>query len=351
MDLDAAEVGCWAADREAAHDTDVYPLSLNGLRTACNQSTNRDPVVSYDDDTIRDALHRLGRRRWTRLASGARAAEYRHLLDEEPGLARDEQAVLAVLMLRGPQTPGELRTRAERMQRSPTPPSCVSARPAGRARVRRAAAAPARPEGGALRAPAHERPRGREPAPAPAATSVAASQRHAPRPRPTPRADPLAERLDRLRASQRSPPRSRQLRAALGGRPQRGGTYGAASTVPWARSRSAGRPRRAAPACCAGRPAGPAPASPRARRHRRPATRGGPSALVIEYEQSHEVRVRAQGSGTSRIMIRFVPPAIPARPAVITTLAPGASSAKSRAPSRAASISSSTVSAWSMRVA
>ena len=95
---------------------DVYPLSLNALRAACNQSTNRDPVVAYDEDTVRDALHRLGRRRWTRLASGARAAKYRHLLDETPGLARDEQALLAVLMLRGPQTPGELKTRVERMQ-------------------------------------------------------------------------------------------------------------------------------------------------------------------------------------------------------------------------------------------
>ena len=59
---------------------DVYPLSLNSLRAACNQSTNRDPVVQYDEATIRDALHRLARRRWTRFASGARAAKYRHLL-------------------------------------------------------------------------------------------------------------------------------------------------------------------------------------------------------------------------------------------------------------------------------
>ena len=95
---------------------DVYPLSLNALRAACNQSTNRDPVVSYDEGTIRTALHRLGRRGWTRLASGARAAKYRHLLDEKPGLARDEQALLAVLALRGSQTPGELKARVERMQ-------------------------------------------------------------------------------------------------------------------------------------------------------------------------------------------------------------------------------------------
>jgi uncharacterized protein YceH (UPF0502 family) len=120
VDLDSAEVrvlGCLIEKQRTTPDQ--YPLSLNALRAACNQTTSRDPVVAYDEDTVRDALHRLGRRRWTRLASGAgsRAAKYRHLLDESPGLARDEQAVLAVLMLRGPQTPGELRARTERMQR------------------------------------------------------------------------------------------------------------------------------------------------------------------------------------------------------------------------------------------
>jgi uncharacterized protein YceH (UPF0502 family) len=120
VDLDAAEVrvlGCLIEKQRTTPDQ--YPLSLNALRNACNQSTSRDPVVAYDETTVRDALHRLGRRGWTRLASGAgsRAAKYRHLLDEKPGLARDEQAVLAVLMLRGPQTPGELRSRTERMQR------------------------------------------------------------------------------------------------------------------------------------------------------------------------------------------------------------------------------------------
>jgi uncharacterized protein YceH (UPF0502 family) len=96
---------------------DQYPLSLNALRLACNQSTNRDPVVDFDEATIREALERLARRRWVRLASGAgsRATKYRHLLDEALGLGRAETAVLAVLMLRGPQTPGELRSRTERM--------------------------------------------------------------------------------------------------------------------------------------------------------------------------------------------------------------------------------------------
>ena len=116
MDLDAVEVrvlGCLIEKQRTTPD--VYPLSLNSLRAACNQSTNRDPVVQYDEPTIRDALHRLARRRWTRFASGARAAKYRHLLDETPGLSVDQQALLAVLMLRGPQTPGELRQRVERL--------------------------------------------------------------------------------------------------------------------------------------------------------------------------------------------------------------------------------------------
>ncbi len=96
---------------------DVYPLSLNALRLACNQSTNRDPVVQYDDEVLRDALHRLERRGYTRLASGAgsRAPKYRHLLAEALPMAEDEQAVMCVLMLRGPQTPGELKQRTERM--------------------------------------------------------------------------------------------------------------------------------------------------------------------------------------------------------------------------------------------
>jgi uncharacterized protein len=96
---------------------DAYPLSLNALRLACNQSTNRDPVVAYDDEVLRDALHRLERRGFTRLASGAgsRAPKYRHLLAEALPMSADEQAVMCVLMLRGAQTPGELKQRGDRM--------------------------------------------------------------------------------------------------------------------------------------------------------------------------------------------------------------------------------------------
>ena len=96
---------------------DAYPLSLNSLRLACNQSTNRDPVVDYDESLLRDALHRLERRGYARLASGrgSRAAKYRHLLSEALPLSGDEHAVLCVLLLRGAQTPGELKQRTERM--------------------------------------------------------------------------------------------------------------------------------------------------------------------------------------------------------------------------------------------
>ncbi len=96
---------------------DAYPLSLNALRLACNQSTNRDPVVDYDEAQIRDALHPLERRGLARLASGAgsRAAKYRHLLAEALPLDGAEQALLCVLRLRGAQTPGELKQRGERI--------------------------------------------------------------------------------------------------------------------------------------------------------------------------------------------------------------------------------------------
>jgi uncharacterized protein YceH (UPF0502 family) len=118
MNLSASEtrvLGCLLEKQLTTPD--IYPLSLNSLRLACNQSTNRDPVVDYDDAVLRDALHRLERRGFTRLASGrgSRTPKYRHLLAEALPMASDEQAVMCVLMLRGPQTPGELKQRAERM--------------------------------------------------------------------------------------------------------------------------------------------------------------------------------------------------------------------------------------------
>ncbi len=98
---------------------DQYPLSLNALRLACNQSTNRDPVTDYDESVVREAAERLYRYGLARLASGhqSRAIKYRHLAEEALGLTREQLAVLAVLLLRGPQTPGELKARSERMAR------------------------------------------------------------------------------------------------------------------------------------------------------------------------------------------------------------------------------------------
>ena len=117
-DADAIEIrvlGCLIEKQRTTPD--AYPLSLNALKLACNQATNREPVVDYDEPTLRSALERLSRKGWTRLASGAgsRAAKYRHLFGEVVGVSPPELSVLAVLMLRGPQTPGELKQRAERL--------------------------------------------------------------------------------------------------------------------------------------------------------------------------------------------------------------------------------------------
>jgi len=119
IDADPVEIrvlGCLIEKQRTTPD--AYPLSLNALRLACNQSTNREPVVEYDEPTIRGALDSLSRRGWTRLASGpgSRAAKFRHLFDEALGLDEDEISLLSVLMLRGPQTAAELKQRSERLR-------------------------------------------------------------------------------------------------------------------------------------------------------------------------------------------------------------------------------------------
>jgi uncharacterized protein YceH (UPF0502 family) len=116
---DAVEIRVVACLVEKQRTTpDVYPLSLNALRLACNQATNREPVVDYDEATVSEALRRTALRGWTRLTSGqsSRARKYRHLLPEALGVDAGELAVLAVLMLRGAQTPGELKGRTERLE-------------------------------------------------------------------------------------------------------------------------------------------------------------------------------------------------------------------------------------------
>ncbi len=98
---------------------DYYPLSLNSLINACNQKSNRDPVMTLDEDTVRLALRNLQEKRLAGPASGAdsRVTKYEHRLQEVFNFNRRETAILCVLLLRGAQTPGELRGRTERMHR------------------------------------------------------------------------------------------------------------------------------------------------------------------------------------------------------------------------------------------
>src|SRR5881394_3411663 len=101
---------------------DYYPLSLNALVNACNQKNNREPVTNFDEDTVRLALRNLSDKRLAGTAGGAdgRVTKYEHRLQEVFNFTRQETALICVLLLRGPQTPGELRGRAERMYRFET---------------------------------------------------------------------------------------------------------------------------------------------------------------------------------------------------------------------------------------
>jgi uncharacterized protein len=114
-DVEIRVLGCLIEKQRTTPD--VYPLTLNALRLACNQSTNRDPVVDYDENTIRGGIERLVQRKWATLASWSnrRSMKYRQTLDGALNLSDAEVSLLAVLMLRGPQTPGELKTRTERL--------------------------------------------------------------------------------------------------------------------------------------------------------------------------------------------------------------------------------------------
>jgi uncharacterized protein YceH (UPF0502 family) len=98
---------------------DYYPLSLNALVNACNQKNNRDPVMNLDEDAVRQALHGLQQHRLAGPTTSAdsRVTKYEHRMQEVFNATRGETAVLCVLLLRGPQTPGELRGRTERMHR------------------------------------------------------------------------------------------------------------------------------------------------------------------------------------------------------------------------------------------
>ncbi len=96
---------------------DYYPLSLNALINACNQKNNREPVTNFDEETVRLALRNLSDKRLAGPAGGAdgRVTKYEHRMQEVFNFTRQETALICVLLLRGPQTPGELRGRTERM--------------------------------------------------------------------------------------------------------------------------------------------------------------------------------------------------------------------------------------------
>lgn len=118
FDLDAVEARVLGSLSEKDLATpEYYPLSLHSLTAACNQKTNRQPVVQYEETDVLAALSLLEQKGWVLSVDeqGSRVTKYRHRLVEQLGLRRNEQAVLTLLLLRGPQTAGELRTRAERL--------------------------------------------------------------------------------------------------------------------------------------------------------------------------------------------------------------------------------------------
>lgn len=115
MELTSIEVrvlGCLI--EKQATTPEHYPLSTNALVNACNQKSNRDPVTDYDERTVMDAMLLVRQKGLARMNSSGRTDKHRHILDDALGLDRDQLALLAVMMLRGPQSAGELKTRTER---------------------------------------------------------------------------------------------------------------------------------------------------------------------------------------------------------------------------------------------
>lgn len=112
--LETRILGCLIEKEQITPEN--YPLSLHSLTAACNQTTNRDPVVDYDEKTVEQGLFSLRQKKLASLVmvAGARVQKFRHHLLDEYDLDRRELALMTVLLLRGPQTPGELRTRTER---------------------------------------------------------------------------------------------------------------------------------------------------------------------------------------------------------------------------------------------
>lgn len=117
---EARVLGCLM--EKAVTTPDIYPLTFNSLLAACNQKTNRNPVVDYDEDTVAEAIEGLRGKHFAFRVDGAgsRVAKYKHRVEERMGLDAAGKALLCVLLLRGPQTAGELRARSERMHSFPT---------------------------------------------------------------------------------------------------------------------------------------------------------------------------------------------------------------------------------------
>ena len=118
VELDANEVRVLGALIEKAITTpEYYPMTLNALVNACNQKSNRHPVVSFSDDTVLKALYRLRDKNlvWECATAGSRVPKYQHRFQEGYAVSESELAVLTTLMLRGPQTPGEIRGRSGRL--------------------------------------------------------------------------------------------------------------------------------------------------------------------------------------------------------------------------------------------
>lgn len=113
--VDARVLGCLL--EKAAMTPDAYPLTLNSLLLACNQKSNRQPVVEYDEETVLESIDDLRKKEFVFRVdvAGSRVAKYRHNIDEYLGLDKAGKALLTVLLLRGAQTLGELRTRCDRM--------------------------------------------------------------------------------------------------------------------------------------------------------------------------------------------------------------------------------------------
>jgi uncharacterized protein YceH (UPF0502 family) len=113
-DIEARVLGCLV--EKGITTPEYYPLSLNALVNACNQKSNRDPLMHLEEDAVRQALRGLGEQMLARSASGdSRVSKYEHRLADTFNFTRPETAIICELLLRGPQTPGELRSRAERM--------------------------------------------------------------------------------------------------------------------------------------------------------------------------------------------------------------------------------------------